>query len=340
MRIRILIRFLIISSFSYGQIPDIPFERYDYDTSYIVSYGDLLAVRFVSPRRTYDFRLKNRDSGDYLQYRPNLQSAFGIGFTYRWLAFDIVFNPKWNKKKTDKFGETNEFNVKGTLYLKRHMLDVMYRRYKGLHISNPEAYLDPWDGTYPYRPDIRMTNFFVSYTIPANYTKYSPKTTLQLDGRLKESAGSVMYTSSFHIASLKADSSIMPIEYENAFNPQAHITKMNMVSLQQSMGYAYTFIYKKFYLTLSAMPGISFAFGDVYSEGGKYNPASVNFMFESKNGVGYNTRKWYTGLYFLYKFTNTTLTDELAFNSNLGEVRFFIGYRFNAPYVVNSVISN
>ena len=125
----------------------------------------------------------------------------------------------------------------------------------------------------------------------------------------------------------------MPTEYENMFNPQAHITKMNMISLQQSMGYAYTFIYKKFYLTLSAAPGISFSFGTVYSEGGKYNPASLNFMFESKNGVGYNTRKWYTGLYFLYRFNNTKLTDDLAFNSNLGQVRFFIGYRFYTLFI-------
>ena len=44
------------------------------------------------------------------------------------------------------FGETDEFNIKATLYLTRHLIDVMYRRYKGMHLINPDSYLDPWDG--------------------------------------------------------------------------------------------------------------------------------------------------------------------------------------------------
>ena len=338
MRFFLIIWAILISSHTYGQIPDLPIETYEYDTNYITNFSNLMSVRLVSPRRIYDFRLKNRDTGDFLEYRPNLQSAFGIGFTYRWLAFDIVFNPKLNNSKTDKFGETSEFNIKGTLYLKKHMIDVMLRSYKGMHISNPEDYLDPWDGSYPYRPDMSLVNFNISYTVASNYEKYSPKTTFQLDGRMKKSAGSVMYTSSFNITTLKADSSIMPLEYEQSFDPQGQINKMSMVLLQQSMGYAYTFIHRKYYLTLSAMPGLSFAFGTVHSEPGKYNPASLNFMFESKSGIGYNSRRWYAGLYFIYKYQNIKLTDDLAFNSNLGEWRLFVGYRIHAPYIVNSII--
>lgn len=338
MRFYFIIGIILITSHAYGQIPDLPIETYEYDTNYITNFSNLMSVRLVSPRRIYDFRLKNRNTNDVLEYRPNLQSAFGIGFTYRWLAFDIVFNPKWNKEKTEKFGETSEFNIKGTLYLKRHMVDAMFRSYKGLHISNPDDYLDPWDGTYPYRPDIHVVNFNTSYTVASNYEKYSPKTTFQLDGRMKKSAGSVMFTSSFGITTLKADSSIMPVEYEQSFTSQAQINKMGIALLQQSMGYAYTFIYRKYYLTLSAMPGISFAFGSVHSELEKYNPASLNLMFESKSGIGYNSRRWYAGLYFIYKYQHIKLTEDLAFNSNLGEWRLFVGYRIHAPYIVNTII--
>ena len=338
MRFLFIIGLLTLASHVYGQIPDLPIETYEYDSNYIVNYSNLLAIRLVSPRRIYDFRLKNRDTDDILSYRPNLQSAFGLGFTYRWLALDIVFNPKWNRLKTEEFGQTSEFNIKGTLYLKKHMLDAMFRSYRGLHISNPQDYLSPWDGTYPYRPDMHLVSFNVSYTVPSNYKKYSPKTTFQLDGRMKKSAGSILYTSSFNLTTLNADSSLMPLEYEQSFNPQAQITKMSIGLLQQSIGYAYTFIHRKFYLTMSAMPGVSFAFGTVQSDAGKYNPGSLNLMIETKNGIGYNARRWYAGIYFIYKYQNIKLTDELAFNSNFGEWRLFIGYRIHAPYIVSSII--
>ncbi len=338
MHCRVIVLLIFLTGRIYGQIPEIPLETYEYDTNYIVTYEKLLAIRLVSPRRIYDFRLKNTATDDFLEYRPNLQSAFGVGFTYSWLAFDIVFNPKWNREKNTEVGETNEFNVKATVYLKRHMVDATYRRYKGMHISNPDDYLNPWDGKYPYRPDIRMTNFSVAYTISSNYKKYSPKTTFQLDGRLKKSAGSFLHISEFHLTSLKADSSIMPLEYEQSFNQQAQITRMNIILLQQAIGYAYTFIYKQFYFTLSAMPGVSFSYGAVESDGGNYNPLSFNYLFKSMSGIGINTRKWYAGVYFIYKYQNINLTKELAFNSNLGEWRIFIGYRIHAPHVVKNIM--
>ena len=336
----ILVLIPLLGQQVWAQIPNIPLPKYQYDSSYIVKFDNLLALRLVSPRRLYDFTLKNTDSNDKVGYRPNLQSAFGLGVSYRWLAFDVVFNPKWNRKKTDKYGKTDEFNIKATLYLERHLLDLVYRRYKGMHIINPESYLDPWDGMIPYRPDMINNNLSINYTIPFNYKKYSLKTSFLVDGRMKQSAGSFMYTVAFHLSSMKADSSIIPTEYEYAFDQYARISTYGFGLLQQAFGYGYTFIYRKFYLTLSAMPGLSLAVGSVESDGGRYSVSSADFMFASRNGVGYNSRRWYTGLYFIYKYQDINLRDDLQLTSNLGEWRFFIGYRIHAPYIVNSIIKN
>lgn len=322
----------------FAQIPDIPLPKYEYDTNYVVKYDNLLALRLVSPRRVYDFRLKNTESGEHLGYSPNLQTAIGFGMTYRWLAFDVTMNPKWNRKKTEERGDTREFNVKGMLYLKRNILELFYRRYKGMHINNPDDYLDPWDGLYPYRSDMINQNLSLEYTIPFNSKKYSLRTTFQVDGRLKKSAGTFMYTSGLNIQAMKADSSIVPVEYEYNFDDYGRISSYGFLMLQQSLGYAYTFVYRKFYLTLSALPGLSLALGNVDSEAGKYSANSLNFMFLSRNGLGYNTRRWYAGLYLIYKYQSTELRDNLTLNNNLGEIRFFVGYRIHAPYLVSSVV--
>ena len=322
-----------------GQIPDMPIPKFEYDTNYVINYDNLLALRLVSPRRVYDFRMRNTDTKNVLSYRPNLQSAFGIGLSYRWLAFDATFNPKWNKSKTEKFGETREFNLKAMLYLKRDIVELFYRRYKGLHISNPEDYLEPWDGTYPYRPDIVNQNLSLMYSIPFNGRKYSLRTTFLLDGRQKKSSGSFMYTGGLNIQSMRADSSVVPVEYHNIYDERARINRYGVVLIQNSVGYSYTFILRKFYLTLSAMPGINYAFGMVYSDGGNYDVSSFNFFTYSRSGLGYNARRWYAGLYFIYQIQSAQLNDNLDLNNNMGELRFFIGYRIHAPYVLKSIIT-
>ena len=331
---------MFISCSAFAQLPEIPIPipKYEYDTNYIVKFDNLLAIRFVLPRRTFNFRLKNQTTSDKLIYRPNLQAAFGLGLTYRWLAFDIVINPKLNRSRTEKFGETKEFNIKGTIYLQKHLLPGMFRVYTGMHITNPEDYLNPWDGIYPYRPDVKNVNLNISYTIPFNHEQYAPRSTFLLDGRMKKSAGSFLYMAALGMSTLSADSSIVPLEYENAFEPKSRINGLGLVMLQQYFGYAYTFIYKKYFLTLSAMPGISYSYGNVFSEAGTYHPSSLDFMLESNNSIGFNSRKWYAGVYVNFKYNNIQLHDNLAFNSSMGEVRFFVGYRIRAPYVVNKLV--
>lgn len=334
---------LILSSFGFevsSQIPDIPIPKFEYDSNYVIKYDNLLALRLVSPRRVYDFRLRNTASRRFLAYRPNLQNAFGLGLSYKWLAFDATFNPKWNNKKNEKLGETKEFNLKAMLYLERDIVELFYRRYTGLHISNPDDYLDPWDGTYTYRPDIINQNLSLMYSIPFNGKKYSLRTTFLLDGRQKKSSGSVMYTGGINIQSMAADSSIVPVEYHDNFDAFARINRYGVVMLQNSIGYSYTFIYRKFYLTLSAMPGINYVFGKVYSEGGNYNTSSFNFLLLSRSGFGYNGRRWYAGLYFIYQNQSAELRKGLALNNNMGEIRFFVGYRLQAPNFLRSVIKD
>lgn len=337
-RLILSLSFFTVMNLSFGQIPDLPLPKFEYDSNYVIKYDNLLAIRFVSPRRVYDFRLKNTDTNAHLGYRPNLQTAFGLGLTYRWLAFDVVFNPKLNKKKTEKFGSTSEFNVKAMLYLKRDIVELFYRRYKGMHISNPDDYLDPWDETFPYREDVINQNLSLNYVVGLNGKKYSLRTTFLVDGRLKKSSGAVLLVSGLNFQTMKADSSIVPVEYEYNFDEFARINRYGFTMLQQTIGYAYTFVYRKFYFTLSALPGASYAFGKVESEGGNYRANSLNMMFQSNNGIGFNSRRWYAGLYFIYKYQGMRIRDNLALNNNLGEFRFFVGYRIHAPYILSSVI--
>ncbi|MCF6359497.1 MAG: DUF4421 domain-containing protein [Cyclobacteriaceae bacterium] len=313
-------------------------ETYQYDTNYIENYNSKLALRFVLPKRFDQFTLKNTLTNDKYVYKANEHYGIGLGFTYKWLAIDLTLNPSFTQRDTDIFGETKEFNLKGSVYLKRHVIDGYLRYYKGYYVSNAEEVIPDWEsGTpYPLRSDLSTFSWGFNYTIPFNWKKYSPRVIFILDGKLKKSAGSFMAVSSLYFYHSRADSSIV----DNSFSPEAQINSFNVLMLGQLFGYSYTFVYKNFYASASILPGITYAVGTIYSEAGTYSPRFIaNFKMMVRAGIGYNSERWYTGAYLIADNNQIALPNDLALSNGIGEFRVFVGYRIKAPKVMDDVMN-
>ncbi len=316
-------------------IPQI--ETYQYDTNYIKSYNSKLALRLVLPKRFDRFTLKNTLTNKKYVYKANERYGIGIGVTYKWLAVDITLSPDFTQRNTEVFGETEEFNIKGSAYLKRHVIDGYFRRYKGYYVSNATEVIPDWQpGTqYPLRPDIQTISWGFNYTIPFNWKRYSPKVIFVLDGELKKSAGSFMAVSSLYVYHLKADSSIV----DNSFSPEAQINNMNIALIGQLFGYSYTHVYKEFYASASVLPGITYTLGNVFSEAGTYHPRfTANFKLMVRAGLGYNSERWYAGIYLIVDNNQIALPQHLAITNALGEFRVFAGFRIKPPKLIDDIM--
>lgn len=316
-------------------IPEI--ETYHYDTNYIESFDSKLALRYVMPRRVEQFNIRDVATGDRFVYKSNEHIGIGIGFTYKWLAIDLTINPDFTQQDPNKYGNTEEFNLKGSAYLKKTLLDGYLRYYQGFYMANPEDYFTNWQPNmpFPHRGDITTVGWGFNYTIPFNWKKYTPRVTFVLDGKLKKSAGSFMAISSLYFYHLRADSSIV----DNYLKPEARINKINIALLGQLFGYSYTFVYKYFYAAVGLFPGVTFPVGTVFSEVGGTNPTfTANFKLMGRGGIGYNSKKWYTGLYLIFDSNQTKLPANIVLGNTRGEVRFFIAYRINPPKIVDKVM--
>ncbi len=336
-----LVGFIAISQYISAQNEGIhmpKIEVYEYDTNYIESHNSKLALRLVIPKRFDRFVLKNTITNKKYVYKANEHYGFGIGITYKWLAVDLALNPAFTQPDTDIFGKTDEFNLKGSAYLRRHVIDGYLRRYKSYYVSNVTEVIPDWSPdapSYPIRSDISTVSWGFNYTIPFNWKKYSPKVIFVLDGELKKSAGSFMAVSSLYFYHLRADSSIV----DATFSPEAQINSFNLALVGQLFGYSYTYVYKKFYASASLLPGITYAIGTVYSEAGAYNPRfTANFKLMVRAGVGYNSKRWYSGAYLILDNNQIILPSNLALGNALGELRLFVGYRIKAPKIVDNVM--
>ncbi len=313
-------------------------ESYEYDTNYIENYNSKLALRLVSPKRFDQFTIKNTVSNQKYVYKANEHFGLGVGVTYKWLAVDLTINPNFTQRDVEKFGDTKEFNLKGSVYLKRHVIDGYLRWYKGYYVSNADEVVPNWEkgSQYPLRSDIATLSWGFNYTVPFNWKKYSPRVIFVLDGELKKSAGSFMAVSSLNFYHSRSDSSMV----DASFIPEAQINKVNVLMLGQLFGYSYTFVYRRFYASASILPGITFAMGTIYSEAGSYNPKfTANFKLMVRAGIGYNSIRWYAGAYLISDNNQVTLPNDLALTNALGEFRFFVGYRIKAPKVVDDVMN-
>ncbi len=312
-------------------------ESYAYDSLYIESFNSKLALRYVMPRRVEQFSIRDTRSGDKYIYNSNEHIGIGVGFTYKWLAVDMTINPGFTQRNKDLYGDTKEFNLKGSVYLKKTLIDGYLRSYKGYFVSNPLDNTSDWQPglPYPQREDIGTIGWGFNYTIPFNWERYTPKVAFVLDGKLKKSAGSFMAISSLYFYHLRADSSIV----DNSFKSEARITKIDLALLGQLFGYSYTLVYKDFYATAGLFPGITFPIGAIISENGKENPSfTANFKIMVRGGIGYNVKKWYTGIYMILDNNQTKLPANIVLGNTLGEFRFFVGYRIPAPKLVDNII--
>ena len=63
----------------------------NHDTSFIINYGNNLAVKLVTVNKYNYFRVRDGNHKTRLRYRPIRDVSTGVGVSYKWFALDITF---------------------------------------------------------------------------------------------------------------------------------------------------------------------------------------------------------------------------------------------------------
>ena len=170
---------------------------------------------------------------------------------------------------------------------------------------------------------------FLRKSADPNYTKFSIKAPFVQNEGQRKSAGSLIIGASFNIFVMNADSSIVPNDVSEYFEPGLHLIDLNILSASASFGYMYSFVYKKrFFLTLSLIPGLNINAGDYYTDNRNFNSPSINLKLNSLNAIGYNSSRFFTGFQFLSDAYFSRLEKKLSAEIGHGKFSFFAGYRF------------
>ena len=122
---------------------------------------------------------------------------------------------------------------------------------------------------------------------------------------------------------------MVPVNGQADFMKDANLTGLNLMSLAINAGYMYSFVYQeKWFLTLSVIPGIHYNVGDFASGSLHQIPGNINVKLNSMNSIGYNGRKFYAGIYYLYNGQLNRIRENLYAEIGYGKLAAFVGYRF------------
>jgi hypothetical protein len=250
-----------------------------------------------------------------------------VGVAYKWFAIDLTF--ALGLRNNSEFDNTRSFDFQGSMFTSKQFITFTIQYYQAYQLNNMKGVDITLDDDLLRREDIRTINLGLQYMFATNYTKFSLKAPFIQNEGQRKSAGSPIVGASFNIFVMDADSSVVPNEVSENFNPDLYLTDLNILSASVSLGYMYTLVYKKrFFLTLSLIPGLNINGGDYYTDERKFYSPKINLKLNSMNAIGYNSMKFFTGFQFVANTYFARLEKKLTTEVGHGKLSLFIGYRF------------
>jgi len=299
----------------------------NHDTNYISNYGNKIAVKLVAVNKYNFFRIRDQINDSRLRYRPVRDISLGFGVSYKWFALDITF--ALGLRGNSEFENTRSFDFQGSIFSSKQYISGTIQYYQAFKMANYSGVNEPISESSERREDIRTINFGLQYMYAFNYTKFSFKAPFVFNEVQKKSAGSPILGVGFNMFVMDADSSIVPPEFSNDFDPLLHMRDLNLLNVSISLGYMYTFVYKKdFFLTLSLIPGLSINAVDFYTDTRNYNSPGINIKINTMNAIGYNNQKFFTGFNLISESYFSRLGSKRTVEIGSGRFNFFVGYRF------------
>jgi hypothetical protein len=296
----------------------------------------MLSVRIYGINKYSSFEIKENENDQDVNYTPNSNLNLGFGFSYKWFGLGLAFNFPFINNDNDIYGTTKRFDAQTSIFTSYLSADIYMQSYKGFYIENPESYLTGWkpEMPYPQRPDIQTLSFGGNCIYHFNHKKYSARATYVQTELQKKSAGSFLLGGFFTVYGITGDSSLIPYELKEEFEPELHFYKVNVSGVGVAFGYSHTFVmWKKLYFSLTLVPGVAVQkYKTAYQIDVEDREGSIIAgRFMVRTAIVYNSVKSYGGM--------TVNTDSFSGHTGpeqqnnlsyqVGTIRFFYGRRFD-----------
>ena len=304
-----------------------------HDTAYIKSYYKRLVVALPISNRFLRFTLLDLESGNKLNFAPNLQFNLGLCVSSRWATFIINSRIKVYSGDSDIKGETKYRDYQLNLYGRKFTTDMFIQYYNGFYIKNSKNY-DTYLEEKPYaiRADVSAFNMGISSYYIVNHRRFSYGNSFGFVEKQKKSAGSILLGVYYSYFDVNSSPSLLTDPFRSEFDSLSYIRSGHSHNFGVNLGYIYTLVFlKKCYTTVSLVQGIggkqmvykrddSTSLKQLVAGTGKLH---VRF------GLGYDQGRYFIGTMGLFDYFMFGGRSNSILNYSHGKFMVYVGYRFS-----------
>jgi hypothetical protein len=244
MNIRCVVLLLVLSSSVSAQQRWKKLFLTENDPAYIEDHTRDLTVRIYGSRKYTYYDMVDKRLKEELLYRPNTSNNVGFGFNYKFLGINFGFKLPFINNDDDKYGKTKYLDLQSHLYLRKLVIDFYGQYYKGYYLANRRFNSQ----ALTLRPDMYNTDLGLNVQYIFNDKKFSYRAAYLQNEYQKKSAGSFIVGGEVFAWKMKGDSALIPsnLGIEGFFDNEP-FHKTGSVSIAANVGYAHTFVIKKYF---------------------------------------------------------------------------------------------
>jgi hypothetical protein len=322
---KFLYLFLFLFSFAgYSQTEKPNKEKFEIDSTYIKSFSGKIVLKANVDNKINELNVRNNDI--LLKLVPNISYKYNISVEYDFLSLSIGLPKSWTGTETDnhKKGRTEGFDLSFTFFKDHWMQSLYYNQTKGFYMKNTHDILPFWTDDLPYVqfPDFKVAKIGGSTSYVVNAKKLSFRAVNNQTEMQKKSAGSFIFTANYNYT-------------QSDYEQEDQKTKQRRYNIIPEISYQYNWVLLNKSLLLSGKMGSGYGFSYVRDK---------SFQNEITYGTGildlnlnlslnYQWRNFFAGIQHQINFQNYK-EDGFKVDYTLQYSNFYIGYRFNAPKVL------
>lgn len=299
------------------------------DSAYIEDHTEDLTVRLFGSRKYTYYDMVDKRLKEEVLYRPNTSNNIGFGVNYKFIGINIGFKLPFINNDDDKYGKTKYLDLQSHLYLRKLVIDFYGQYYKGYYLANRRFNSQ----VLSLRPDMYNTDLGLNVQYIFNDKRFSYRAAYLQNEYQKKSAGSFIVGGEVFAWKMKGDSALIPSDLGvEGFFDNEPFHKTSSVSIAANVGYAHTFVIKKYFFITASLTGSAGVNHTVlnYLDG---RNKRREFGWQLNNTVrlsaGYNSSKYFAGIHYVDMVTRSESPVNRTYQTfGTGNFRFSVAKRF------------
>lgn len=268
------------------------------DSTYVRRFAKRSSISLFVKQKNMSFDLSS-DSAHNLtvSYKPNIHNKIGATLSWREWSGSVSVRLPQSAKNLWRKGKTDYWDYSLSMQTRILGLYGNIGQYQGFYISNPGTSVSAWTpgDSFPSRRDIFYNKAVVAAWVILNPKHFSIKSIVQQSELQKRNAGSLSIGINLNAVEVSSDSTLIPVSISKFMPDINGLKDYKIYMLGLDVGYYYTFVKKRFFITPYAGLGVGGLNQSLSTQSGK---VALNNIFSSLTGKmfsGFNFDSWFCG---------------------------------------------